>query len=114
MMIKSLLLGNVFGIEKRLHRCLAKTVFAGVGALPIVLTQPYIEIRLKLLERSVKLFTKRDAVKLFLDRAMEAFADAISLRRLRLCSGVIYILQRQIELILVGVATAAVLGTAVR
>jgi len=81
---------------------LPKQVFAGVRALLIVLAQLTIQICLQRLQRSVPFLAKGDAVKLLLDRAMKAFANAVGLRRFRARAGVVDIFHRQIQLILVG------------
>src|SRR3954451_24771022 len=67
----------------------------------------------QLLQGRVQLLAKGDTVKLILHGAMEAFTDAVGLRRLGSSSAVIDVLHRQIQLIFVMLALAAVLGSAI-
>jgi hypothetical protein len=46
-----------------------------VRPCPIVLSQPIIQIGLQFVQVVIELFAKCGGVKLFLDGAMEAFAD---------------------------------------
>jgi hypothetical protein len=75
---------------------LAIAIFARVRSCPIVLGEPIIEIRLQFLQVVVEFLAKRGGVKLFMDGAMEAFADAVSLRMPSLGAAVIDVLHRQI------------------
>src|SRR5436305_6531954 len=100
----------MFRIQEGVERRFSVTVPAGMGTLLIVLAQPVIEVRLQLIQVAIKLLTEGRAVELFLHRAVEAFADAVGLRRLGLRPRMIDILHRQIELVLVCFAVAAVFG----
>src|SRR4051794_35229068 len=64
--------------------------------------------RFAVLQGRVQFLAKRHAVKLVLHRAMESFADAVSLRRFCPGATVIDILYRQVELIFVMLTLAAV------
>jgi hypothetical protein len=57
-------------------------------------------------------FAERDAVELVQHGFMEAFADAVGLRALGFGAGVIDVLDREIELVLVPLRIAAVLTAA--
>ena len=80
--------------------------------LLIVLDQPFIEIRLQLVDCAIDLLAERDAVELVKQRAMEAFTDSVGLRALCLGAAVIYIFDCEIELVLVAFPTAE-LGAAI-
>src|SRR5437016_14022963 len=62
---------------------------------------------------TVHLFAERDAIKLIEHGLVEALADTVGLRALRLGARGIDVLDREIELILVPLWIAAVLATAV-
>src|SRR6202007_620950 len=68
--------------------------------LLIVLSDPNIEIGLQLVDGTVHLFTKRDTVKFVEHGLVESLTDSIRLRALGLGTGVIDILDREVELIL--------------
>ena len=104
----------MLGIAKRLHRRLSETVLAGVRPVLIVCHQPGLQVSLQLLERAIQLLSERDAVELILYSPVEALADAIGLRRPCFGLGMVNVLDGQVELILVMLALAAELGTAVR
>jgi hypothetical protein len=67
-------------IQEGLHRGFAVAVLTRMRVCPIVLGEPFIQIRLQFLQAGVELFAKCRGVTLFLNRAMETFADAIGLR----------------------------------
>ena len=79
----------------------------------IVLFQPSVEIVLRLLQGRIELFAKGYAVEFILHGAMEAFTDAVGLRRLGSSSAVIDIFHGQIQLIFVMLTLPAVLGSAI-
>src|SRR5919201_4402164 len=85
-----------------------------MGPAFVVLLEPFVGVRLKVLESRVQALPERDAVELLLHSAVEAFADAIGLRRVSFGLGMIDVLHREIELILMMLAVAAVLRPAVR
>ena len=84
-----------------------------MGPLLIVLLQPAIQTSLQLFEGRVQFLAKHHAVKLILHGAMKSFADAIGRRRFRSRPAVIDVLHCQIELILMMLALAAVLGSTI-
>ena len=67
----------------------------------IIIDEPSIEVGLQLLNGPVDLFAERDAVELVEQGAMEAFADSVGLRALGLGTGVVDVLDRQVELVFV-------------
>jgi hypothetical protein len=77
------------------------------------LLDPDVQISLQRFDRAVDLLAKGNAVELVEHRAVEALANAIGLRALGLGAGVVDILNGQIELVLVALGVAAVLGAAV-
>src|SRR5439155_19079257 len=83
------------------------------GAATRCIRGPHIKIGLQLGNGTVHLFAERDAIKLIEHGLVEALADTVGLRALRLGARVIDVLDREIELILVPLWIAAVLATAV-
>ena len=79
----------------------------------VVFADPHIKIGLQLVNGTVHLFAEGDAVKLIEHGLMEALADTVGLRALRLGARVIDVLDREIELILVPLRIAAVLPRSV-
>ena len=80
----------------------------------VVLIEPGIEIFLELLDRPVYLLPERDPVELIECRLVEPFTDSIGLRTLGFRPGVIDVVQRQVELVLVPLDVSAVLSAAIR
>ena len=72
----------------------------------VVFGDPRIKIGLQLVDCAVDLFAERNPIELVQDGAMEALANAIGLRALRLGSAVIDVLDREIELVFVALAAA--------
>jgi hypothetical protein len=81
--------------------------------LLIVLSDPNIEIGLQLVDGTVHLFTKRDTAKFVEHGLLESLTDSIRLRALGLGTGVIDILDREVELIVMPLWVAAVFAAAV-
>jgi len=79
-----------------------------VRPCPIVLSQPIIQIGLQFVQVVIELFAKCGGVKLFLDGAMEAFADTVGLRVASLGAAVVDVLHRQVQFVLVVLALAAI------
>ena len=69
-------------LDERLQGRLAVALSAVVRALGIVPFHPFIDVRLKLLERVIELAPEGAGVELVLDRLMKALADPIRLRAL--------------------------------
>src|SRR5688500_15095536 len=83
-------------------------MLASVGTLAIILLHPLIQISLQLFQGVVKLLAKSHRIKLILNGAMETLADTIGLRMARFGLGMVDILNRQVQLILVMLQRAAV------
>lgn len=96
--------------QTRVESSRAKTTSSckHVNQIPnaIPLGHPGIEIDLELVESAVDLLAERHAVELVEHGAMKAFADAICLRALGFSSTVIDILDSQVELVFMALATA--------
>ena len=75
----------------------------------VVVRQPLVQIFLQLLQRLVQFFAEGHLIKLVQDRLMEPLADPIRLRRNRFGFRVIYIINRQIELVIMVFDLAAIL-----
>lgn len=76
-------------------------------ALVVVTVQPFIQIGLKRVDAVIELLAERDLVELLQDGLVEAFANAIGLRRLHLGRGVVNIVdcQEKLEVVLIDTAT---------
>lgn len=59
-----------------------------MGSIIIVVFQPVVQILLQFVEAAIQLLPEGHLVELLQDRLVEALADAIGLRRLRLRFGV--------------------------
>ena len=79
----------------------------------IVLADPLIYVNLQLLQIPVQRLPKGNAVELVLHGSVKPLANAVGLRVSCLGTGMIDILHRQIQLIFMVLAMAAVLGSAV-
>jgi hypothetical protein len=79
-----------------------------MGPAFVVLLEPFVGVRLKVLESRVQALPERDAVELLLHSAVEAFADAIGLGMVRFSFAMLNIFNRQVELILMGFDQAIV------
>src|SRR5208282_4466209 len=66
-----------------------------------------------LLQGGIELLAKRGGVKLFLDGAMEAFADTVGLWMPSLGAAVVDVLNRQVQFVLVVFTLAAVFRAAI-
>jgi len=84
-----------------------------MSTLCVVFHQPLIEVSLQRLQTAVELFAKSNLIRLLQDRLVEPLTDAVSLRRLRLGSGVINIVDRQEQLVVMAVSSTAVIGVLV-
>src|ERR1700758_5735942 len=91
---------------------LAETPAALMRPVLIVFEEPSIEIGLQLVDRPIDPFSERDPIEFIEHGAMKALADAVGLRALGLGAAVIDVLDREIELVFVALATAK-LSTAI-
>lgn len=107
--VQLLLLRHRLGVLERRHGRLAVAVAPRVRALGVEVVQPSIQVRLQLLQAGVELLAERDGVELVHQRLVEALADAVGLRALHTRAGVVDVLHRQVELVLVALPRAAVL-----
>src|SRR5215212_4004504 len=96
-----LLLGERDGVKEGLHWGLAKAPAALMRPVLVVAPDPLIKIGLQFGDRAVDPLAERDPVELVQHRLMEALNDAVGLWAFGLGAGVIHILNRQIELVLV-------------
>src|SRR5512132_1548558 len=113
LLIEQLLPGHWQAVKEGLHRRLAVTPSALVGADLVVLAEPFVQVGLQLGDRPVELLAKGNAVELVQHGLVEALADPIRLRALGLGPTVVDILDRQVELVLVPLGVAAVFAAAV-
>ena len=81
--------------------------------LLVVFCPPQVQISLQCLQRTVELLTESDVVEFIFDCAVEALADAICLRTVRLGPRMVQILNSQIELIGMVLDLAALFCTSV-
>ena len=76
----------------------------------VELSHPEIEVGLQVLDRLVELLAEGDAIKLVEHGLVEALDDAVGLRALGLGSGVVDVLDREIEFVFVAVVGSAIFG----
>jgi hypothetical protein len=84
-----------------------------VWALFLILSQPPLQICLEFFSTSIELLAEHKAIELSQEGLVEAFADAIGLRALPLGAGMVDMLDRQIQLVLLGVQAPTVLGPSI-
>ena len=68
-----------------------------MGALCVVVMQPFIKIDLQRVDVGIDLFAEGNLIKLLQDGFVEAFADAVGLGRLYLGFGVVDVVDGQEE-----------------
>lgn len=107
------LLGEIERIEESAHRRLAVAPAPLMLSFIVVLLEPRIKVRLQGRDRVVDLLAEDDAIELVEHGLVQPFDDPVGLRRLGLCSGVVDVLQGQIQLVFVMLGVAAVFGAAV-
>ena len=77
----------MFGIQKRLVGGFAEAEPSGMRAIVVVFSDPLIHIYLKLIDRGVELFSKKNGIALVLHGSMKTFANAIGLRMISINLG---------------------------
>ena len=82
-------------------------------SLLVVFDQPSVEVDLQLVQAFVDLLAEGDLIELFEDRLVEAFTDTVGLRTPRFGSRMINVLNCQVQLELVLVFLATILGTSI-
>jgi hypothetical protein len=85
-----------------------------MGTRFVVRRHPNIEIILQLVDGSVDLLAERHAIELVEHGSMEPLADSIRLRALGLGPGMIDVLDGELELVVVMLGVAAILGATIR
>ncbi len=83
-------------------------------SLGVIVVHPRVKVRLKLVDGCVNLLTEGDVVELVLHCPVEPLADTVCLRALCLDFRVVDVLDGEVQLELVGLAVAAILGSPVR
>src|SRR6185295_7817607 len=96
-----------------LHWGFAKTPATLMGSVFVVAPDPLVEILLQLGDRAVDALAERYPVELVQHCFVEALDDSIGLRALGLGSGVVHILDREIELVLVVLGVSAIFRASV-
>ncbi len=84
-----------------------------MGSLIIIVSQPFIKIRLQCIESAIQLFPERHLIKFLQYRSVEPFADAVCLRRHGFGFRVVDIIYCQIKLVIMLLYFATVLCTPV-
>src|SRR4051812_2192411 len=91
----------------------AETPATLMGSVFVVAPDPLVEILLQLGDRAVDALAERYPVELVQHCFVEALDDSIGLRALGLGSGVVHILDREIELVLVVLGVPAIFRASV-
>ena len=94
-------------------RGLSEAPFALMRPDLVELAHPDVEVGLQVVDRRVDLLAEGDAIELVEHGLVEALDDAVGLRAPGLGSGVVDVLDRQIELVFVAVVGPAIFGPAV-
>ena len=84
-----------------------------MGAFFVELSQPLIDVRLKRLKALVDLLAEGHAIEFVEDGLVKAFADAVGLRASYLGLGVLHVFNGQIQLVLMMLRLATILGPTV-
>ncbi len=84
-----------------------------MSSFGIIVSQPFIQISLQLLDGLIDLFAERDLVKLLQDRLVKPLADAVCPRRFHLGFGMVDVVNCQEELEVVFVDTPAIFRSAI-
>ena len=100
-------------VKEGVERGLSEAPLALMGPRLVELAHPEIEVGLQLLDRRVDLLAEGDAVELVEHGLVEALDDAVGLRALGLGSGVVDVLDREIEFVFVAVVGPAIFGPTV-
>ena len=79
----------------------------------VLVANPAIQIGLQFLQRGVRLAPEGHPVKLIQNCFVEAFADAVCLRVKRLGFGVLNVIERQVELVIMRLWLATILGASI-
>ena len=79
----------------------------------IVLGQPPVQVSLQVLEPMIQLLAERHTVKLILDGAMKTLANAVGLRVISFCPGVLNVVNGQVELVIMSLRLSTILGSSV-
>lgn len=96
-------------VKEGLHGGLSKAPLAVVGSDLVELSHPEVEVGLQALDRVVEL-AEGDAIEFVEHGLMETLDDAVGLRALGLGSGVVDVLDREIEFVFVSVVGSAIFG----
>src|SRR5271165_4135373 len=100
-------------VKEGLHGGLSEAPLALMGPGLVELAHPEVEVGLEVVDRGVDLLAEGDAVELVEHGLVEALDDAVGLRAPGLGSGVVDVLDRQIELVFVAVMRSAKFGSAI-
>src|SRR5579884_2287764 len=79
----------------------------------IVLCEPGVKVGLQIVDCAIELLAEGHPIELVERGRVEALADAVGLRALRLGAGMVDVLHRQVELVLVMLGPAAILRAAI-
>ena len=101
------------GVKESLDRRLSEAPFALMRSDLVELAHPEIEVALQLLDRRVDLLAEGDLVELVEHGLVETLDNSVGLRALGLGSGMVSVLDRQIELVFVAVVGPAIFGPAI-
>ena len=112
--VQVFLVPNQFPTEQGFHRRPAVAHFTLVGSFIIVINEPIVQVFLQGADIRIQFFTESHLIKLLQNRLVEAFADAVGLGRHGLCPGVVDVIDGQVELVIVLIHLAAILGATVR
>ena len=109
----ALVLGDRYGVKEGLHRGFPIAPAALMGSCLVVLCHPSVEIGLQLIDRHIDPLAEGNAIELIEHCFVEALANAVGLRAPRFGPGMVDILDRQVQLVLVVLGVATIFGAAI-
>ena len=104
---------GLLSFDEGMERCTPAAHLALMRPLTIVVTDPGIQIPLNLVDGSVYFAPECDLVELLQNSFVEALADTVGLRVVGLGLGVLNIVDRQIQLIVMTFGFAAILSATI-
>jgi hypothetical protein len=85
-----------------------------MGSIIVVIKQPFVQIFLEFIQVAIELFAERDLIELLQNGLVEALRNPVGLRMPGLGFGVVDVINRQIQLVIMLFDLAAIFGAPIR
>ena len=85
-----------------------------MGSVIVVIKQPFVQIFLEFIQVAIELFAERDLIELLQNGLVETFTNPVGLRMPGLGFGVVDVVDRQIQLIIMLFDLTAIFGAPIR